>query len=66
MGGSRRDKLSERAKRLNDPTVVAESKLTLDALDNVGCVEVSHDVAERLGAFEEEGVLLDDVIDGGR
>jgi len=42
----------------------AEASLALDALENVGCVEVSPEVAEELGAFDEQALSLDDVVDG--
>jgi len=41
-----------------------EAILALDALDQVGCVEVSPEVAQELGAFDEQAVTLDDVVDG--
>ena len=41
----------------------SEAQSALSALDHVGCVEVSEDVAERLGAFDEKALTLDDVND---
>jgi len=40
-----------------------EAVEALTALDTVGCVEVSQDVAKRLGAFDERAISLDDIID---
>lgn len=41
-----------------------EAATALEALDEVGCVEVSPEVAQELGAFEEKAITLDDVVDG--
>ena len=41
----------------------SEGQEALRALDEVGCVEVSKDVARELGAFDEQAISLDDVLD---
>ena len=50
---------------VSDVTDIAavETREALRALDVVGCVEVSPEVAEKLGAFDEEAVSIDDVLD---
>lgn len=40
-----------------------EGQEALRALDEVGCVEVSQEVARELGAFDEQAISLDDVLD---
>ena len=48
---------------VSDDVVKLEGREALRALDVVGCVEVSDDVAEELGAFDERALTLDDVLD---
>ena len=48
---------------LSDDVVKLEGQEALRALDVVGCVEVSDDVAKELGAFDESALSLDDVLD---
>jgi len=40
-----------------------EANEALSALEQVGCVEVSQEVAEQLGAFHERAITIDDIID---
>ena len=48
---------------VSDDLVKLEGQEALRALDVVGCVEVSNDVAKELGAFDESALSLDDVLD---
>lgn len=41
----------------------AEANEALASLEQVGCVEVSAEVAKELGAFHEQAITIDDVID---
>ena len=53
----------DEASNVSDDVVKLEGQEALRALDVVGCVEVSTDVAKELGAFDESALSLDDVLD---
>lgn len=42
---------------------IVEANEALASLEQVGCVEVSKDVAEQLGAFHERAITIDDIIE---
>ena len=47
----------------DNPIASVEGVAAYEILNTVGCVEVSSDTAAAMGAFSEDAVSIDDVID---